>query len=208
MFFIKKILRLLLDWSKAKDIRRKITLRGANYRFSYYSHVSLVDGSVKEDIVLGDSVWMYGHLISEKHGKITFGDYSKLGENSSVQCVQSVEIGEYTATGDHVVITDNNTHSINPDDRLFMRRTPEDSQYRHMHFSISKPVCIGRNVWIGSYARICKGVKIGDNSVIAANAVVTRDIPPNSVAAGNPAVVVKSGIDRSPRLIPQPGAVN
>lgn len=52
-------------------------------------------------------------------------------------------------------------------------------------------------MWIGEYVRICKGVTIGDGSVVAANAVVTKDVPPNSIVAGNPAKVVKTDIDKT-----------
>ncbi len=51
---------------------------------------------------------------------------------------------------------------------------------------------IGDNVWIGDKATILAGVKIGECAVIAANAVVTKDIPPYSVAAGNPAKIIKT----------------
>jgi acetyltransferase-like isoleucine patch superfamily enzyme len=53
-------------------------------------------------------------------------------------------------------------------------------------------VKIGDNVWIGMNAVILKGVTIGDNSVVAAGAVVTKSIAPNTIVAGNPAVVVKT----------------
>jgi acetyltransferase-like isoleucine patch superfamily enzyme len=53
------------------------------------------------------------------------------------------------------------------------------------------PVVIGKNVWIGSNATILPGVKIGDNSVVAAGAVVTKDVPENTVVAGVPAKAVK-----------------
>jgi len=56
----------------------------------------------------------------------------------------------------------------------------------------SKPIHLENNVWIGDSAIICKGVRIGANSVIGAGAVVASDIPANSIAAGNPAVVVKN----------------
>lgn len=56
----------------------------------------------------------------------------------------------------------------------------------------AQPVVIGENAWIGSNATILPGVTIGDNSVVAAGAVVTKDIPPDSVAAGVPAKVIKS----------------
>jgi len=53
------------------------------------------------------------------------------------------------------------------------------------------PVKIGDNVWIGMNAVILKGVTIGENSVVAAGAVVTKSIPANTIVAGNPAVTVK-----------------
>ena len=53
------------------------------------------------------------------------------------------------------------------------------------------PVKLGRRVWVGSHATILPGVTVGDNAVIAAGAVVTKDVPANAVAAGVPAKVVK-----------------
>jgi acetyltransferase-like isoleucine patch superfamily enzyme len=197
----KKFIRLILDRIKTIEIQKRITANGKNYRFSWYSIVSLTDGSDKGDIILGDNVWMYGTLASQNHGKISFGNYSKMGYHSRITSLKSITVGDYTAIGDHVVITDNNEHSINPEDRLFIRRTPEDSPYRLWRFSDSKPVVIGRNVWIGSWSRINKGVTIGDDSIVAAHAIVTKDVPANAIAAGNPARIVKTDIDKSPRLI-------
>jgi len=55
----------------------------------------------------------------------------------------------------------------------------------------SEPVTIGNNVWLGDSSIICKGVAIGDNSIIGAGSVVTSDIPANVIAAGNPAEVIR-----------------
>ena len=61
-----------------------------------------------------------------------------------------------------------------------------------MRFVTSKgPVIIGNNVWIGDKATVLPNVTIGDGAVIAANAVVTKDVPPYSIVAGNPAKVIK-----------------
>lgn len=54
------------------------------------------------------------------------------------------------------------------------------------------PIVIGKDVWIGAHATILKGVTIGDGAIVAAGAVVTRDVPPNTIAAGVPARVVKT----------------
>lgn len=53
------------------------------------------------------------------------------------------------------------------------------------------PVTIGNNVWLGSRVMILKGVSIGDNSVIGASSVVTKPIPANCIAAGNPAKIIR-----------------
>lgn len=57
---------------------------------------------------------------------------------------------------------------------------------------IAKPIAIGRNVWIGAGATIIGGVTVGENSVVAAGSVVTKDVPPNTLVGGNPARVIRS----------------
>ena len=66
-----------------------------------------------------------------------------------------------------------------------------DKLMRLQGFQGTKPVYIGNNCWIGGRVTILPGVKIGDGSIIGAGAVVTKDVPENSIVAGNPAVVVK-----------------
>ena len=60
---------------------------------------------------------------------------------------------------------------------------------------IAKPIVIERNVWIASGATVIGGVTVGENSVVAAGSVVTRDVPPNSLVGGNPARVIRSIAD-------------
>ena len=79
-----------------------------------------------------------------------------------------------------------------------MRTTPHGSDARSMIHSVYAPVKIGKNVWIGQKSRICKGVEIGDNSIVAANSVVTKSVPANCIVAGNPAKIVKTDIDQIP----------
>ena len=72
-----------------------------------------------------------------------------------------------------------------------MRLTPEGHDMRTWKYSDNAPIFIGENVWIGINVRICKGVTIGDNTVIGAGSVVTHDIPSDTIAFGSPAKVVR-----------------
>ena len=86
-----------------------------------------------------------------------------------------IELGDGCLIGHQVVIATLN-HDLDPNKRGSM---------------IPAKVTLGKNVWVGAHATILPGVTIGDNSVVAAGAVVTKDVPANCVAAGVPARVVK-----------------
>lgn len=184
-------------------LNRNSTLLGKGHNYGVHSRVILYAGSTKSDVILKDHCEMFGKILSFNHGMVEMGEWSKIAETSRINCVKRVSIGMNTAIADNVIIIDNNTHPINPEDRKYMRHTPHGSVERQNHCSVSAPIIIGENVWIGSNARICKGVTIGDNAIIAAESVVTKDVPANSIAAGNPAKIVKTDIDKIvPRVFP------
>lgn len=172
-------------------IASKVTCRGTRYNFEMGALVLLSADSSREDIELGEFVTLYGTLQSQSHGKIIMGDYTRLGKNSIIRSVESVTIGSYTAIADNVVISDNGNHPIDPVFRRKMKEDPLDGEMRLWKHSAHAPVVIGENVWICESARINRGVTIGDNSIIAAGAIVTKDIPANVIAAGIPAKVIK-----------------
>lgn len=89
-----------------------------------------------------------------------------------------------------VVIGDNVL--IGPNVGLFTAGHPLDVEKRVKGIEFAKPITIGNNVWIGGGAIINPGVSIGDNTVIGAGSIVTKDIPANSVAVGNPCRVIKT----------------
>ncbi|ACH38629.1 acyltransferase, left-handed parallel beta-helix (hexapeptide repeat) family [Citrifermentans bemidjiense Bem] len=110
---------------------------------------------------------------------IQIGRNVLFSNNISLISTVGITIGDDCLVGDNLLVMDTDFHGIHPAER---RTSP----------GTSRPVTVGKNVWFGSRVIVQKGVTIGDNSVIASQSVVTRDIPPNSVAGGNPAKVLRT----------------
>jgi len=109
-------------------------------------------------------------------GRIEIGDRTFLNYGVSISAFQSVRIGARCLLGTYVNIMDNNWHDV-----LDRSRVPP-----------SRPVVLEDNVWLGNRVIVLPGVTVGHDSVVGAGAVVTRDVPPRSVAVGNPARVVRT----------------
>lgn len=97
--------------------------------------------------------------------------------NSSITCGEKIEIGEHCLIGERVKITDSNNHNLS-----------------YEGYKKSAPVIIGDHVWICNDAIILPGVTIGNGAVIAAGAVVTKDVPPYTMVGGVPAKVIKEKV--------------
>ena len=183
------------------NLRRNATLQGSNIKIGTKSRVFLVDGAKKENVILKEGCWPLGSIYISHNGVFVMHEHSKIEDSTKIQCVNRVEIGAYTAIAERTVISDNNNHPVSPSYRKKMRQTPAGHQMRTWKYSANAPIIIGENCWIGSNVRICKGVTIGDNSIVAACSVVTKDVPANCIVAGNPAKVVKTDIDKIPEPI-------
>lgn len=116
----------------------------------------------------------------------TSGRNIRLGRNVFInQNCTAYDLGGI-AIGDDVM--------IGPNVSLLTSGHPVDPSRRHAGVTAA-PIVIERNVWIAAGAIVVGGVTIGEGSVVAAGAVVTRDVPPNSLVAGNPARVVRSTLE-------------
>ena len=116
--------------------------------------------------------------ITVKHGVMKIGSGTYVGQCSVICARDSISIGENCLIAERVTIRDQD-HSFG-----FGLVTAEAG-------FITSPICIGDNVWIGANCTITKGVTIGSNSVIAANSVVTKDVPANAVYGGVPAKAIR-----------------
>jgi maltose O-acetyltransferase len=109
---------------------------------------------------------------------LSIGDNVFVNFNAVILDCASVTIGEGTQMGPAV--------------QLLAADHPRDPQARRSLLELARPVSIGSNVWIGAAAIVLPGVSVGDDSIIGAGSVVTRDIPSGVVAAGSPCRVVRT----------------
>lgn len=114
---------------------------------------------------------------------ISIGMNSNIGEYVHITCINRIEIGDNLLTGRNVTITDN-SHGMVSADNLAI---PPLSRILISKGSIK----IGNNVWIGDKVTILPDVEIGDGAIIGANSVVTKNIPKNCVAVGNPVRIIR-----------------
>ena len=125
----------------------------------------------------GDTVWMQPPFFCDYGANIELGERVFFNFNCVVLDVCRVRIGDYTLFGPAVQILT----PMHPMDAALRRRQ-----------EFGKPIDIGSDVWVGGGALILPGARIGSRSVIGAGSVVTRDIPDDVFAAGNPCRVIRA----------------
>lgn len=137
--------------------------------------------TIGEDVIFRGSV----HLAVSTHlfedSSISIGDRTHIGHQAYIRSAKRVTVGSDCLISRDVRIFDYNGHPLDPHMRLQHLPNPRDEV---------SPVNIGNNVWIGDAAFVNRGVRIGDNSIVSANSVVTKDVPPNTVVFGMPARVI------------------
>lgn len=144
-------------------------------------------------VIFGDNIHLgrHAHIIASpdnliritswpsRLGKteIRIGNYCLISPGVRISAAKSIQIGDNCMFASNVYISDSDWHGI------YNRIRP---------FRSEKPIIIEDNVWLGERVIVNKGVCIGENSVIGAGSIVTKNIPANSIAAGNPARVIKT----------------
>lgn len=118
------------------------------------------------------SVWEH----KAQCGRIDIGDYALLCPGVRIDSAAGIVVGEASMIAAGAYLTDADWHDLYDRTRLI---------------GTSRPIVLEENVWIGDGATVCKGVTIGAHSIVAAGSVVSRDVPPGVIVAGNPARVVR-----------------
>jgi acetyltransferase-like isoleucine patch superfamily enzyme len=191
--------RLLYRIFRPKNIRL-----GKNVRIQEFSTIRV---EIPESgITIGDHciIWEKGRIEAVSGGKIEIGSYTEIAR-STIVAKEHIHIGSFVGISHHVYIQDFLGHPTDPDDRKQERKQRLEwffprydghltgkREEKHTFDPDTKPIRIEDNVMIYRNVLILRGVTIGEGVTIAANSVVTRDIPPYSLAAGNPAAVIKT----------------
>jgi len=152
------------------------------------------EGFQERDKILREITGTYGEglfILPPIHAnwglkRVHFGKNVFINFNANLVDDADIYIGDNTMIGPNCTIA-TAQHPISP--RLRMRK-----------YQYNKPIHIGKNVWIGSCATILPGVTIGDNSVVGANSVVTKDVEPNTIVVGNPARVLRKITEEDDRF--------
>jgi acetyltransferase-like isoleucine patch superfamily enzyme len=181
-YLLKRLDLNFQRWYANHFVRAHFEHLGRGCTFMKPWHVEVFGGPV----TLGD----YATVIATPDRKVRLTVWSELGSTGRIDigkcclicpgvrisAATEIVIGESCMLAHGAFVTDSDWHGVYD---------------RGLPIGHTVPVYIGNNVWIGDSAIVCKGVRIGENSIIGAGSVVVRDIPANAVAAGNPAAVVK-----------------
>ena len=162
-----------LHMHEAADRARKITAEMNNSYRTMTELRKLFSELIGQEV--DENFGLFPPFYTDYGMNIRLGKGVFINEGCCFQDQGGIEIGDNALIGHQVVLATLN-HDLIPERRANM---------------IPAPIKIGNNVWIGAHATILAGVTIGDNAVVAAGAVVTRDVPANCVVGGVPAKIIK-----------------
>jgi len=143
-------------------------------------------------IRIGAFTHIRGELFTFAHGgNITLGEYCYVGNYSKIWSAKSVAVGDRVLISDNVHIFDNLTHPLNPKLRHMQYKEIITSGHpKNINLS-ERPVIIQNDVWIACMSVILPGVTIGEGAIVGAGSVVTKDVSPYTIVAGNPARIIR-----------------
>ena len=167
------IIKTKILFPKARLIRFPFDIRGKKY-IKY-----------GKNFTTGTGCRIEAYKFNEKEPKLKIGDNVQINDYVHFSCAESLIIGDDVLIASKVYITDLNHGSYSGAEQS----KPQDIVKERRIYT--KPVKIGNNVWIGENVSILSGVEVGENAILGANSVVTKNVPKNSIVAGNPAKVIK-----------------
>lgn len=157
-------------------------------KYKFFSTVYLKESSIGNDVSLGENCKLYRCSIQ---GNVIIGKYTSIyGDNTNIfSKLGKIKIGNFCSIANNVLIIDY-AHKIRRPSSYYMSQNIFGGSVID-DLESKGDIVIGHDVWIGSSCTILSGVDIGNGSVIAANSLVNKNVPPYAVVAGNPAKIIK-----------------
>lgn len=193
------------DWYPG-SIPENVVLEEDSYLETTYSFL-LYRSRALEAIRIGRAATIYLGTMFDVggEGRVHIGEFA-LVHGAWIICEASVEIGDYSLISWNVVLMD----SYRFPSEVRSRRRALEQLARHPlrcaeRKAEARPIRIGRNAWIGFECCVLPGVCVGDGSIVGARSVVTEDVPPYTVVAGNPARVIRQLENDEARQMHEPG---
>ncbi|MDD5201367.1 MAG: acyltransferase [Terrimicrobiaceae bacterium] len=137
----------------------------------FYNHGAITIG----DHLRIDSFFDPVRIVCEQGASVEIGSHVYINTGTHIQAVERISIGDHAKIGPNVYICDSGFHEIDAE-------TPARAD----------PIRLGKNTWLGRNCMVLPGVTIGDHSIVASHAVVSKDVPPKSICAGVPATVIRT----------------
>ncbi len=180
-YYLKKLHTRNQDLYVKHFIKPQLSSLGAGFTFMKPWHVKIFGTPIhigkyatliaSSDNIIRISVWSN----SADKGSIHMGNHCMICPGVRIGSAERINIGDNCMIASNAYIADSDWHDI----------------YNRTTMGKTAPVDIADNVWVGEGAIVCKGVSIGENSIVGAGSVVVSDIPPGCISAGNPARIVK-----------------
>lgn len=196
-FVLKKLqVNFFLDILREEENNRLCKLKtacGKNVVFNKNTAIWNMQDN-PELIMIGDDSFIEGEIqVLGYGGKVRIGKNCYVGPNTKIWSGDYIEIGNDVLISYDVVIVDTTVHEMDAAERSETHKKYLKSGLWKTKGSIqTAPIKIGDKVWINFNATILKGVTIGEGAIVAAGAVVTKDVPSYTVVAGNPAIITKT----------------
>ena len=180
-YYLKKLHTRIQDLYVKHFIKPQLSSLGAGFTFMKPWHIKIFGAPIhigkyatliaSSDNIIRISVWSN----SADKGSIHMGNHCMICPGVRIGSAERINIGDNCMIASNSYIADSDWHDI----------------YNRTKMGKTAPVNIADNVWVGEGAIVCKGVSIGENSIVGAGSVVVSDIPPGCISAGNPARIVK-----------------
>ena len=199
MFYLCKLYKYYLRKRRTRLLKGKVDIHPSailldSAYFDYRTEEESKRIFIDEESMIGCNF-----IFESDSGVIKIGKRTFINAGTNIISINEIEIGDDVTIGWNIYIYDHDSHSLDYRFRKDDIERQREDFYANRNFIFSKdwsnvksaPVKICNKVWIGFNAIILKGVTLGEGAIVAAGAVVTKDVPAWTVVAGNPATIVK-----------------